>query len=231
MDIDQKMTFLAQQPHNPVLRADLRKLQDQLNATLNAAIARKRASKEEKNPELMSKLKSQPEGDRGKSSKVVDDPPNLETRPNRTGGHTRITTQGTGRNTEEKLREQSRKSPEPLPSSHICSGCGCVRSVLFHDNHPFISEGKPILNFCEVCRKRKIDRGVVGHYHFCFGCGQVRSKSFQRQHPTLPGDTILPNYCGLCLREVRADEGIAETSILDLVSCYLYGCELILTFL
>ncbi|KAH8737342.1 hypothetical protein BGZ61DRAFT_525492 [Ilyonectria robusta] len=218
MDIDRKMTSLAEQPHNPVLRADLRKLQDQLNATLNAAIARKRASKEEIKPDLMSKLKSRPEGDRARFSKVVDDPPDPETRRNRTGGHSHITKQGTERNTEEKLREHIRESPEPIPSSHICSGCGCVRSVLFHENHPLHPEGRPIVNFCEVCRKRKIDRGVVGHYHFCFGCGQVRSKSFQCQHPTIPGDPILPNYCGLCLRKVRADEGIAETSILDLNS-------------
>ncbi|KAK7426395.1 hypothetical protein QQZ08_007150 [Neonectria magnoliae] len=212
--IDRKMTALAQQPGNQALRADVRKLQDQLNATLNAAIATKRASKKRSESKVSSKL----DVNQVKSNGVVDDTPIKGTQPSPTDGSETPTKRDTARDRDEKAMGYRDENPEPIPHRHICSGCGCVRTAQFHEKHPLDPEEKPIINFCEVCLRRKIDRGVMGDLHFCFGCGQARSKSFQDQHSVIPGDPILPNYCGKCLNAVRADEGIIEDSVLGVNS-------------
>ncbi|KAK7417966.1 hypothetical protein QQX98_004268 [Neonectria punicea] len=212
--IDRKMTALAQQPGNQALRADVRKLQDQLNATLNAAIATKRASKKRSESKVSSKL----DVNQVKSNEVVDDTPIKETQPRPGDGSETPTKRDTARDRDEKAMGYRDENPEPIPHRHICSGCGCVRTAQFHEKHPLDPEEKPIINFCEVCIRRKIDRGVMGDLHFCFGCGQARSKSFQDQHSVIPGDPILPNYCGKCLNAVRADEGIIEDSVVGVNS-------------
>ncbi|KAH7162962.1 hypothetical protein B0J13DRAFT_634158 [Dactylonectria estremocensis] len=216
MDIDQKMALLAQQPRDPALRADLRKLQDQLNVTLNAAIAMNRTSMVRTQPQTMAATAAQPGGHIGKSDEVVDDLPIVDALPSHSEGHISIATANAGRYPKGKRSKRRKKSFDYLRNSHICSGCGCARSSQFQDKHPYMSEISRVTNYCKICRARKIGRGVVGSTHFCFGCGQGRSKSFQREHPILPGDPMLPNYCIICMDDLRAEESLAETSVLDL---------------
>ncbi|KAF7546192.1 hypothetical protein G7Z17_g8598 [Cylindrodendrum hubeiense] len=137
MDIDQKMTILAQQPHNPVLRADLRKLQDQLNATLNAAIAKKRASKDASQPQPMPKMNRQPGDDQGELDKVGEGTPVPEIRPNRTDEDTYIATQGAGRNSGEKLSKKNSETDTIKGSGHRSAAdddCDSLRAHL-HCNY------------------------------------------------------------------------------------------------
>ncbi|CAM1507015.1 Fc.00g066560.m01.CDS01 [Cosmosporella sp. VM-42] len=211
-DIDLKMMDLARQPDHPFLRSDLRRLQDQLNLILNAAITKQGLSNDAKpvEPPVMTDSPTHaaeekiPEKDDGKQpDRVCEDnqkgmaaPPPTQERPRR-------------QHISAELQEES---PRQI-IHHLCSGCGCMRSPIFHVRHPFYPQRKPIVNFCEVCREKKIQRGVVGKYHFCFSYGQVRSKQFQREHPILPGDPIIPNYCGPCLKELRPDEDIMEASV------------------
>ncbi|KAH7170844.1 hypothetical protein EDB81DRAFT_876866 [Dactylonectria macrodidyma] len=216
MEIDQKMALLARKPQDPALRADLRKLQDQLNFTLNAAIARNRKSKDKALPQLTAAKTAQLGGDRGKSNEVVDGCSVGEARPSHSEGHVSTATLKAGRYPKGKRAKQGFQRSEQLQENHICSGCGCVRSSQFHDKHPYTFETKRVPNYCKICRTRKIARGVVGSRHFCFGCGQVRSKSFQREHPILPGDPMLPNFCIICMNDLRAEESLAEASVLDL---------------
>ena len=216
-DIDLKMSYLAHQPEVPILRGELRRQQDLLNATLNAAIAKQEISEEEKTEDVLEKSELQRPTPATPKEEV---PLNLST--------------SVVQNDEQKGPTPSSPLVSPSPKivpaesvveeqdqvhNHLCSGCGCVRSAKFHAKHPFNLQQKPIVNFCRICRDKKIRRGVVGRYHFCFDCGQARSKNFQREHAILPGDTILKNYCGPCLKEMRHDEGIVDASQLSMV-CY-----------
>ncbi|KPM41598.1 hypothetical protein AK830_g4965 [Neonectria ditissima] len=218
--VERKMKALAQQPHNHGLRADLRKLQNQLNKTMNAAIATDRAPKEESETEHAPKVSLKSEVSQAKLSDAVGDiPPVQGAQPSREDGNEPPPIkQETEEDRDKKAMGQRDETPIAIPNRHICSACGCVRSVEFHDKHPFDPEVKPVFNFCEVCLARKIKRGLVGQHHFCFCCGQARSRSFHDQHSILPGDPILPNYCTQCLREMRADERITDESVLGMNS-------------
>ncbi|KAM5355769.1 hypothetical protein ACJ41O_002415 [Fusarium nematophilum] len=114
------------------------------------------------------------------------------------------------------LPGQREESPERVQRYHLCSECGNIRSARFHKRYPFDREKKPRFNLCESCRVQRVNRGIAQKYHFCFNCGCARSKYFHDRNPILPGEPIVPNYCGICMQEVRADEAIAETSVLGL---------------
>lgn len=214
-DIELVMAKLAHQPDHPVLRRELRGLQDQLNATLNSAIAKQELPKNEGRM----------------ASSIVPDFHVQEAAMREPAGKQVETNAGEGERGTSPPRpdaKSSHRKDAPVEdqehdvgriSHHLCSGCGCVRSPHFHERYPFVPEQTRIINFCQACREKRIQRGVVGRYHFCFGCGQARSKEFLRAHPILPGDEILPNYCGPCSRDVKGDESIANASVVGSVSC------------
>ncbi|KAF7548452.1 hypothetical protein G7046_g8671 [Stylonectria norvegica] len=157
-EIDQKMADLAQQPNNAVLRSGLRALQNQLNSTLNAAIAKQDVFKDEQKP--------------SKSSEATPVEEVAEEHPHRMEGD---------------------DTNKPAPSS---------KQETQHVPHR--DPNGPREESPERTRR----------HHLCSGCGSIRT--FQREHSILPGDIILPNYCTQCMQEVRADEGLADTSVVGM---------------
>ncbi|KAI9904636.1 hypothetical protein N3K66_001165 [Trichothecium roseum] len=112
-------------------------------------------------------------------------------------------------------RTEKARSFVHTKTHHLCSGCGNVRSIKFHDKHP-IGTGPGqhrIGNYCESCRDTLISKNVVKGRHFCFGCGKVRSRMFHEDHPALEGDCLLPNYCSSCTAEMQSDEEMDDASV------------------
>lgn len=219
-DIDLKMAYLAHHPDNLLLRSEVRRLQDLLNLTLNAAIAKQDSMKECTTPDRSFEYTQQARAPLTPYDEKPQSPIIPATQKDELEERSKLPPpQGS-------LRQQSipvetrTEAARPSVNRHLCSGCGCVRSDKFEEKHPFSLQPKPIVNFCEICRDKKIRRGVTGRYHFCFDCGQVRSKNFHREHPILPGDPILENYCGPCVKEVRPDESIVDASVLCVVCHY-----------
>ncbi|OTA08458.1 hypothetical protein A9Z42_0001590 [Trichoderma parareesei] len=97
---------------------------------------------------------------------------------------------------------------------HLCTGCGTVRSLDYHNKHPIIPGGNPSMNYCEDCFEGKVENGDLKH-HFCYGCGTARSKEFHHNHPVSEGDRPFPNYCSACVEEVRSAETIADVSMVN----------------
>lgn len=96
---------------------------------------------------------------------------------------------------------------------HLCSNCGNVRSQRFHQKHPMRLGQKALFNHCESCRVTRSIQDGSNSYHFCFGCGLVRSKMYQVAHPVQKGCSMPPNYCRKCVQEVKQDETPDDTSI------------------
>lgn len=120
-------------------------------------------------------------------------------------------------------RTEKARSFAHTKTHHLCSGCGNVRSIKFHDKHP-IGTGPGqhrISNYCESCRDTLIGKNVVKGRHFCFGCGKVRSRMFHEDHPALEGDCLLPNYCSSCTAEMQSDEEMDDASVVRMVSAYV----------
>lgn len=220
--IQKQETLLARCPHDAAMKSSLIALQDQLNSTLNDAVAKEKLSciTDETNRDMGREY--------GKRFGQVEPLPN-ETRAKQGSKTERssVSKQATmppANNGPQETRYSYKKgtnhteSLETRVNHHLCSGCGVLRSTQFHNLHPFVTAQKPKLNFCGSCRRKKIKKGTADKYHFCFRCGLVRSKVFQEEHPIRAGETLLENYCTQCLGELRADEDLPDRSIAGSVS-------------
>ena len=101
---------------------------------------------------------------------------------------------------------------------HLCSSCGNIRSIRFHEKHPFRSGQKAVLNYCESCRAGRVARDAHEQYHFCSGCGRVRSKVYQEAHPVMACQPMPMNYCVKCVKERRQDHDLEEHTMSGHVS-------------
>ncbi|CAG7557374.1 unnamed protein product [Fusarium equiseti] len=206
--IDAKMADLSSEPDSRVLRRDLRRLQDRLNATLNKAITHSKMHV--KKPSLGS-ISSFSQSTLGKNT-----PGGIET----TSVHDAVVPMSTiADNQQRRYHAQQAKSPQRIPRHHVCSGCGNVRSQQFHKRWPLDNTKKsPKISYCESCREEMYNRGIVQKYHFCFNCGGARSMAFHREHPVLPGEPIFVNYCGSCTEEFKVYESLPDTSVVNIVA-------------
>ncbi|KAF4968113.1 hypothetical protein FSARC_4447 [Fusarium sarcochroum] len=204
--IEAKMADLAEEPTSRILRRDLRRLQDRLNSTLNKAIASGERSHERQPSFSTFSNFSQSVGDQDAANSDALTP------ARGVAEHVQVAEKQLQR----ELQAQRDESPQRILRHHFCTGCGNIRSLLFHKRYPptFRERRKP--NLCESCREERFKRGVAHMYHFCFNCGSARSKEFHKQHPVLPGEPILANYCGSCTTELKADGSIPETSVVGL---------------
>ncbi|KAH6898458.1 hypothetical protein B0T10DRAFT_578182 [Thelonectria olida] len=212
-NVDQKMRDLARKPSDNHLRADLRKLQDRLNKTLNLAIAEQNDSEDNEWTEAAPKARALHQSKPVKSNKSDHEFADYS-RPGRSGRDRTPVSRDYEDGRYEKLLPPRDSSVHRVPLRHICSDCGVERSDSFNEKYPLRDETQRRFNFCDACRQEKIRRGVETRYPFCFSCGMARSKSYQKRHPTLPGDPIAPNHCGNCSDPTRKSEAFADTSSL-----------------
>jgi len=215
--MDQTRDQLAQSPGDVELQQTMKALQSQLNETLNNATSQQASvpplppspttttqlgrSKEDSSP------KASPIFDGGKSGQAGDETSARDCLNGQSLPSTRYTREG---------------SPGRIIHHHLCSGCGAIRSRLFHEKHPIVRGAKPLLNYCGPCQEVKIELGVAdGRHHFCFGCGVVRSKNFHHKHPVLPAQPIRPNYCRRCRIELQGRGSNVDASVISSV-CLLH---------
>lgn len=200
LSLDQALDKLARSPNDTAAREHVKALQDQLNVTLNHATSRGSRGPPRVVPPLSSEMHEEKQqtlqtGDRVENQEAVNN----------------LRWHGSAHVPEE--------SPHRVIHHHLCSGCGDIRSRMFHKKQPIIQGMKPIINYCGSCRESKIGVGLMVHrHHFCFGCGIVRSRAFQRRNPTALNEPMLPNYCAKCRVEALNTDFMMEVSVLALVS-------------
>ncbi|KAH8176089.1 hypothetical protein LIA77_04507 [Sarocladium implicatum] len=168
---------------------ELKKLHRELNTTLDAATIHQRKA-----------AATAPNTEKGQDVHAMFcEPPNF----GESQGHPESThyarDHGSGTSVE-KVAPDDDHSAQPLKHHH-CSGCGNIRSLRFHEKHPFRPGQKAVLNYCESCRSKRVARDTHEQYHFCFGCGRVRSKIYQEAHPVTIGGPMPINYCAKCAKE------------------------------
>ncbi|OBS26493.1 hypothetical protein FPOA_00436 [Fusarium poae] len=206
--IDSKMADLSSEPNSRVLRRDLRRLQDRLNSTLNKAITHSKKSHARKLSLTSVSNLSQLAFDGDTANEAATAPVRSLLAP----------VHKTENEQYRKYHTQKVKSPRHIPRHHICSGCGNIRSQLFHKRWPLKDSRKSHkINYCESCRKEMCNRGIVQKYHFCFNCGGARSMAFHQQYPVLPGEPLFANYCGSCTEEFKVYESLPDHSVINFV--------------
>lgn len=199
-DIDLKNGQLAAKSTDPGLEVDLQNLQQQLNATLDAAVAGK--------------------WDNGSKKKCCEPDPSTSTAPSNTsstpenkGGPTPPSSRSTEGDTSPKLEGKTKTTRSAGPVlRHHCSECGTVRSARYHAKHSISLDKKTVPNYCRNCRKRRLDNTAPQvRHHYCFGCGRFRSKTYHRTNPAPNGSAPLPNYCRKCAHELlHSNDGLIK---------------------
>lgn len=219
--IDNKVAELAKDADNSELEGQLFVLQAELNMTLNSMMSRPNES--DKGPQSFAIPQEIPlsigHNHSLPSQRSMLHHQDRTSKVNQDDGSSHLEQASLQIHQEgSSVVKQRDTSPERGMRHHLCSGCGCIRSVKFHLKHPLISGRKLVLNDCDKCRETKLENGVIEHHHFCYRCGIARSKAFHRAKPAKSGNPLIPNYCSPCTEEIRAMECIAEASSVGFVS-------------
>lgn len=196
--------------------ADLKQLHDKLNATLDAATLRPGTSERPS------------QGVEQSQSMEAHMPPQLGTEYVSSTKRNGTAVENNAHVTDGAAAHKTTSTNGSETSArnvqhHLCSNCGNIRSLRFHQKHPWRPGQKAVINYCESCRVSRIERGGTEQYHFCFGCGRGRSKVYQVAHPIAAGRPLPPNYCGKCVVEAKRDAAIMGLPMHDgesLVVCF-----------
>jgi hypothetical protein len=183
-NLEQSQLRLKKEAH----ATELKKLHDELNATLDAATLQVDGPED---------IRSRAEPACGRRT-YSQDPSDSRDALDVTGSSTMKTLE----------------TAHPL-QHHLCSNCGNIRSLRFHEKHPLRPGQKAVINYCESCRLTRVETNRTELYHFCFGCGRARSKVYQDAHPMVEGHPLSPNYCRKCVAEMQHDVGAANPSAVE----------------